>query len=113
MKKILNLRKIAQPTGIKTGGSTFKNPVDQSDKKVWQLIKESVPLEKSFGDGKACDGLWKQRVKAISDAIALGSEHWGADKFGESPLVSIEGTCMRELSPFHGSLGDAFHGRSL
>ena len=40
----------AQPTKIKTSGSTFKNPVDQSDKKVWQLIKESVPLKKSFGD---------------------------------------------------------------
>jgi UDP-N-acetylmuramate dehydrogenase len=40
----------AQPSRIKTSGSTFKNPVDQSDKKVWQLIKESVPLEKSFGD---------------------------------------------------------------
>ena len=40
----------AQPTRIKTSGSTFKNPIDQSDKKVWQLIKESVPLEKSFGD---------------------------------------------------------------
>ena len=40
----------AQPTKIKTSGSTFKNPLDQSDKKVWQLIKESVPLEKSFGD---------------------------------------------------------------
>ena len=39
-----------QPTKIKTSGSTFKNPLDQSDKKVWQLIKESVPLEKSFGD---------------------------------------------------------------
>jgi len=39
-----------QPTRIKTSGSTFKNPIDQSDKKVWQLIKESVPLEKSFGD---------------------------------------------------------------
>ena len=40
----------AQPTKIKTSGSTFKNPLDQSDKKVWQLIKESVSLEKSFGD---------------------------------------------------------------
>ncbi len=40
----------AQPTKIKTSGSTFKNPIGQSDKKVWQLIKESVPLEKSFGD---------------------------------------------------------------
>ena len=40
----------AQPTKIKTSGSTFKNPIGQSDKKVWQLIKESVPLEKSYGD---------------------------------------------------------------
>ena len=40
----------AQPTKIKTSGSTFKNPIDKTDKKVWQLIKESVPLEKSFGD---------------------------------------------------------------
>jgi len=40
----------AQPTRIKTSGSTFKNPLSQSDKKVWQLIKDSVPLEKSFGD---------------------------------------------------------------
>ena len=40
----------AQPTKIKTSGSTFKNPIDQSNKKVSQLIKESVPLEKSFGD---------------------------------------------------------------
>jgi UDP-N-acetylmuramate dehydrogenase len=39
-----------QPTRIKTSGSTFKNPVDQTNKKVWQLIKESVSLEKSFGD---------------------------------------------------------------
>ena len=40
----------AQPTRVKTSGSTFKNPINQSDKKVWQLIKESVPLEKSYGD---------------------------------------------------------------
>jgi UDP-N-acetylmuramate dehydrogenase len=52
-KEILELKEKkekAQPTRIKTSGSTFKNPLDQSDKKVWQLIKESVPLEKSFGD---------------------------------------------------------------
>ena len=40
----------AQPTRIKTSGSTFKNPLDQTEKKVWQLIKDSVSLEKSFGD---------------------------------------------------------------
>ena len=39
-----------QPTKMKTSGSTFKNPINQSNKKVWQLIKESVPLNISFGD---------------------------------------------------------------
>ena len=39
-----------QPTKMKTSGSTFKNPINQSDKKVWQLIKESIPLNISFGD---------------------------------------------------------------
>jgi len=39
-----------QPTKIKTSGSTFKNPISQTEKKVWELIKESVPLDKNFGD---------------------------------------------------------------
>tara|TARA_B100001063_G_scaffold244526_1_gene277492 strand:+ start:1723 stop:2631 length:909 start_codon:yes stop_codon:yes gene_type:complete len=39
-----------QPTRLKTSGSTFKNPIKQTKKKVWELIKESVPLDKSFGD---------------------------------------------------------------
>ena len=50
MAELKEKKEKAQPTRIKTSGSTFKNPLDQSDKKVWQLIKESVPLEKSFGD---------------------------------------------------------------
>ena len=50
MVKLKEKKEKAQPTRIKTSGSTFKNPLDQSDKKVWQLIKESVPIEKSFGD---------------------------------------------------------------
>ena len=39
-----------QPTKIKTSGSTFKNPIKQTDKKVWELIKESVSLDTKFGD---------------------------------------------------------------
>ena len=39
-----------QPTKIKTSGSTFKNPLSQTKKKVWELIKESVPLSQKFGD---------------------------------------------------------------
>ena len=39
-----------QPTKVKTGGSTFKNPKAQTKKKVWELIKSSVPANTSFGD---------------------------------------------------------------
>ena len=48
--KLKNEKDKNQPTRIKTSGSTFKNPLSQTDKKVWELIKESVPLDKSFGD---------------------------------------------------------------
>ena len=50
MKILKEKKEKAQPTRIKTSGSTFKNPIHQSDKKVWQLIKESVPLTISFGE---------------------------------------------------------------
>ena len=39
-----------KPTQIKNSGSTFKNPIHQTQKKVWELIKESVPLNQSFGE---------------------------------------------------------------
>jgi UDP-N-acetylmuramate dehydrogenase len=39
-----------QPTKVKTGGSTFKNPKAQTKKNVWELIKSSVPVNTSFGD---------------------------------------------------------------
>ena len=39
-----------QPTKIKTSGSTFKNPIRETSKKVWELIKESVPSDIKFGD---------------------------------------------------------------
>ena len=50
MTKFKDQKEISQPTKIKTSGSTFKNPIEQTDKKVWELIKESVPLDISFGD---------------------------------------------------------------
>ena len=45
----------SQPLRVKTGGSTFKNPESQSKKKVWELIKESVDSQVSFGDAKISD----------------------------------------------------------
>ena len=38
MREIIHLRKEAQPTAVKTGGSTFKNPIN---KKAWKLIDEA------------------------------------------------------------------------
>lgn len=40
MNNLKNRKDTDQPQKIKTGGSTFKNPKN-SDKKAWQLIKES------------------------------------------------------------------------
>ena len=50
MTKLSKLKNNAQPSKIKTGGSTFKNPIDQTDKKAWELIKTSVPADIHFGD---------------------------------------------------------------
>tara|TARA_B110001450_G_C17612397_1_gene477805 strand:- start:14 stop:922 length:909 start_codon:yes stop_codon:yes gene_type:complete len=50
ISELKNRKDSTQPTKIKTSGSTFKNPIGQTDKKVWELIKESVPLDTSFGD---------------------------------------------------------------
>ena len=51
MMETLNKKKNnSQPSKIKTGGSTFKNPIDQTNKKAWELIKESVPANINFGD---------------------------------------------------------------
>ena len=52
INNLKNKKELAQPTRIKTGGSTFKNPINQTDLKVWELIKKSVPLSKKFGDAK-------------------------------------------------------------
>lgn len=43
-------KNLAQPSKIKTSGSTFKNPINQTNKKAWELIKESVPLDTKFGN---------------------------------------------------------------
>ncbi len=52
IKVIKNKKDYTQPTKIKTGGSTFKNPIKQTNEKVWELIKKSVPLDTKFGDAE-------------------------------------------------------------
>ena len=77
-KKVIELKdrkESTQPTKIKTSGSTFKNPINQSDKKVWQLIKESVPLDISFGDAciseKHCNFFINKKNASFDDMNKL------------------------------------------
>ena len=81
-------KKLTQPSKIKTGGSTFKNPLHKTDKKVWELIKRSVPLDISFGDAKIsekhCNFLvnngnasfneMKKLIKFIQDNVKLKTD---------------------------------------
>ena len=64
-----------QPTKIKTGGSTFKNPILQTNEKVWELIKKSVPLETKFGDAeiskKHCNFFINTKNSSFSDMNKL------------------------------------------
>ena len=50
MNELIKKKEMAQPTKIKTSGSTFKNPINQTNKKVWELIRSSVSIEKNYGD---------------------------------------------------------------
>jgi UDP-N-acetylmuramate dehydrogenase len=55
MKILKEKKNLTQPTKIKTGGSTFKNPISQTNQKVWELIKKSVPIDTKFGDAEISD----------------------------------------------------------
>ena len=50
MKELEIKKNNNQPSRIKTGGSTFKNPIDQTSKKAWELIRASVQSDINFGD---------------------------------------------------------------
>ena len=73
--KLRNKKESAQPTKIKTGGSTFKNPKAQTNKKVWELIKSSVSLSTEFGDAsiskKHCNFLVNKKNASFNDMKKL------------------------------------------
>jgi len=48
--RIILQKKNNQPSKIKTCGSTFKNPLKETNKKVWELISDSVPEDLAYGD---------------------------------------------------------------
>ena len=55
MNTLKEKKEMSQPTRIKTGGSTFKNPIEKTDKKVWEIIKDSVSTDIKFGDAIISD----------------------------------------------------------
>ena len=75
MENLKKEKNITQPSRIKTGGSTFKNPIDQTEEKVWELIKKSVPLNVSFGDAsiseKHCNFLVNKGNASFEDMKKL------------------------------------------
>ncbi len=69
-----NKKELAQPLRVKTSGSTFKNPINQTNKKVWELIKESIDIKKTnqmFGDAtvseKHCNFLINKEKASSND----------------------------------------------
>ena len=74
-ERLKNEKEKSQPTRIKTSGSTFKNPISQTKKKVWELIKESVPLDQKFGDAciseKHCNFFVNKGNASYNDMVKL------------------------------------------
>ena len=58
IEELKSKKELSQPIRVKTSGSTFKNPVSQTDKKVWELIRESIDINetnKMFGDANVSE----------------------------------------------------------
>ena len=74
IEDLKNKKELAQPLRVKTSGSTFKNPINQTNKKVWELIKESIDIKKTnqlFGDAtvseKHCNFLINKEKASSND----------------------------------------------
>ena len=51
MNELNTIKNMAQPTKkLKQVEAHLKNPINQTDKKVWELIRSSVPNETRYGD---------------------------------------------------------------
>jgi UDP-N-acetylmuramate dehydrogenase len=75
----LNLRReTTQPIRAKTGGSTFKNPLNQTTKKSWQLIDEAGCRGLNKNDAqmseKHCNFMINNGNASAQDLIDLGNE---------------------------------------
>ena len=74
IEELKSKKELSQPIRVKTSGSTFKNPVSQTDKKVWELIRESIDINetnKMFGDAivseKHCNFLINKEEASSKD----------------------------------------------
>ena len=73
-EELKSKKELSQPLRVKTSGSTFKNPIDQTNKKVWELIRESIDIyevNKLFGDAmvseKHCNFLINKEKASSKD----------------------------------------------
>ena len=75
MKEILHLRKTAQPSGVKTGGSTFKNPIGH---KAWKLIDQAGCRGLKIGDAmisnKHCNFIINLKNSSAQQIEELGEK---------------------------------------
>jgi UDP-N-acetylmuramate dehydrogenase len=73
MKEIIQLRKKSQPTGLKTGGSTFMNT---SKYKAWKLIDEAGCRGLKYGDAmiseKHCNFIINTKKSSAQEIENLG-----------------------------------------
>ena len=73
MKKIIALRKKSQPTGVKTGGSTFKNPAGN---RAWKLIDEAgcrgIKMGGAMISEKHCNFIINSKKSTAQDIEDLG-----------------------------------------
>jgi len=71
-------REATQPIRAKTGGSTFKNPLDQTTKKSWELIDESgcrgLRNKDAQMSEKHCNFMINNGNASAQDLIDLGNE---------------------------------------
>lgn len=78
MKELHHNREKSQPIRAKTGGSTFKNPLQQTTQKSWQLIDESGCRGLKNKDAqiseKHCNFMINTGNACAQDLIDLGNE---------------------------------------
>ena len=94
MKNIIKSRKSSQPTGVKTGGSTFKNPIGR---KAWILIDQAGCRGHKIGDAKIsekhCNFIINSKKSTAKQIEDLGE--FVKDKVKETSGISLNWEIQR------------------